>query len=306
MGDGGREIVALDVGGTAVKSGVLRGDPAEAARVLAHESGRAAEVLGHLEREPIDSAAAPEAIVARLAAICDRQTARCTRPVALAFAFPGPCDYARGIPLLTGLGKFDRLHGLELGALLAARLARPLPITFVNDAAAAAIGEALARRLEGRALTITLGTGFGTAFLDGAAIDARAFPWSATGELFAEPAFGMRADDAFSIRGLDRRFADRGVDCAALATGTIEIDRDEPLRTLFRRFGADLGGWLVPYAREAGIARVIVGGGLAAHFHRFGPTMARALGLPVEPALLGDAAALVGAAHHAARHLALG
>ncbi len=304
MSDARREIVALDVGGTAVKSGVLLGDPAEVARVLARDPVRASEVLAHLEREAIDSAAGREAIVARLAEICDRQTARCARPEVIAIGFPGPCDYERGIPLLRGLGKFDALHGLDLGARLAERLAHPLPITFVNDASAAAVGEALARDLEGRALMITLGTGFGTAFLDGKAIDGRTFPWSATGELFAEPAFGGRADDAFSIRGLDLRLADRGVDCAGLAARPGAIDADAALRERFHRFGVDLGGWLVPYARTAGVGLVIVGGGLAAHFPRFGPAMARALGLPVEPARLGDAAALVGAADHAARRLA--
>lgn len=294
------EIVALDVGGTSVKSGVLRADPATVARVLAgREPAGPTSVLDHLERTPIDSSAAPDAVVAALAAICDRQTRRCARPRALAFTFPGPFDYARGIPRLTGLGKFDALFGIDLGARLTSALARPLPISFVNDAAAAAIGEALARDLAGRALTITLGTGFGTAFVDGAAIDGRTLPWSATGELFAEPAFGVRADDAFSIRGLDARLADLGIDCAGLAGRSDTIGAAPDLAERFRRFGADLGLWLIPYARRAEIGLVVVGGGLSAHFPWFGPAMAEALGLPVERALLGDAAALVGAAQHA-------
>lgn len=280
-------IVVLDVGGTAVKSGLVLGR----GRLLRELP----EVL-HAKRQPLDSGAPAEAIADLLAGIVNGHLAACADAALLAIAFPGPCDYARGIPYIDNLAKFGLLHGVDLHALLARRIRATLPIAFVNDAQAAALGEALARRLDAPALMLTLGTGFGSAFLDGMAISTRRFPWSPTGELFAEPALGARADDVFSIRGLDQRLARLGLTCAELPRLVAAGAVGEELAAELRAFGSELGRWLVPYIAAAGVRCVIAGGGLARLFPWFGDALGGEAGVPVQCGLLGDRAALVGAA----------
>ncbi len=294
-----RRIVALDVGGTAIKSGMVIGSPRNAAGLWVANGGESGAVgLVQLARSPIDSNAAANVIVQTLVDACHRLIGPSGRATGLAIAFPGPCDYARGIPYLTDFGKFDTLYGCDVKAMITARLASPLPISFVNDAAAAALGEALARQLVGRTLMITLGTGFGSAFLDGAKISRESFPWSSTGELSLEPAFGMRADDVFSIRGLDHRLAAHGTSCRHLAETASQAYIRADIAGELYRFGSDLGTWLAPYITAAKASLLIVGGGLAAYFPWFGPTLTDAVAIPSEAAILGDAAAVIGATSH--------
>jgi glucokinase len=84
-------------------------------------------------------------------------------------AVPGPFDYRAGVGLFEGVGKFDSLNGVDVGAELRARIASgPGEILFLNDAAAFALGEWRwgAARGHRRSVAITLGTGVGSAFLD--------------------------------------------------------------------------------------------------------------------------------------------
>ena len=84
-------------------------------------------------------------------------------------AFPGPFDYERGISLIQGVRKFDRLYGLDVTESLLARLegAGVEECRYVNDAAAFALGECFcgAASGAGRVMALTLGTGFGSGFV---------------------------------------------------------------------------------------------------------------------------------------------
>jgi len=281
------EVIALDVGGSSVKCGIVAGAGTQAGGMPP-----ARDVARHL----IDSGAAAERMADRLAEIARGLIAQCRDPAFIAIAFPAPSDYARGIPYLVGLAKFGSLYGVDLKGLIARRLGRDIPMHFVNDAAAAALGEALARQLDTPALMLTVGTGLGSAFLDGMAMSGRALPWSTSGELYAEPALDARADDVFSIRGLDARLAPLSIRCAELPAIVAAGQVSAELAAELARFGADLGRWVRPYAVFADCRLIIVGGGLGQMFDWFGPAFAAAAGIAVEPARLGDRAALVGAA----------
>ena len=90
----------------------------------------------------------------------------------LGVAVPGPFDYARGVSEIAH--KLDGLYGVDLRSELCAAAALPDPaaIRFLNDAEAFLLGEwwAGAARRHVRAVGITLGTGLGSAFIDGGEI----------------------------------------------------------------------------------------------------------------------------------------
>jgi glucokinase len=152
-------VPALEIGGSHVKgaavdlvSGRLVAQTARRRRL--DPNGSAAEILG--------------AIIACGNAVKADPGAR------WGVAIPGPFDYEDGVALFADVGKFDALHGVNVGHALS--LALPGPpggVTFLNDAEAFALGEWLFGVARGhrRFVGITLGTGVGSAFmLDGVAL----------------------------------------------------------------------------------------------------------------------------------------
>jgi glucokinase len=206
----------------------------------------------------------------------------------VAMAFPGPCDYARGVPGRHDDGKFAALAGVDLRAELRGRLGRAeLAIGFCNDAEAAILAEARhgAGRAFARVLGITLGAGLGACLVAGGAIvaaDAGIVP----AELYRRPFGAASADDAFSDRGLRARL--HGADPATA--------RDDEARRAFAAFGADLGVFLAPWAEALRAEAVVVAGGIAAAYPLFGPSLEAALAPAVHAGELGSAAGLIGAA----------
>jgi glucokinase len=94
-----------------------------------------------------------------------------TGPADWAVAVPDPFDYSRGIGLFRDVGKFDALYGVDVGRALAEAITpRPRSITFAHDTEAFLLGEWLdgAARGARRCAAVTLGTGVGSAFLEGA------------------------------------------------------------------------------------------------------------------------------------------
>ncbi len=77
---------------------------------------------------------------------------------------PGPFDYPTGVGRFAGVGKFESLAGVDVGAGLRERLTgRAERLCFLNDADAFAIGEYRAGAARGhqRVVCLTLGTGWG-------------------------------------------------------------------------------------------------------------------------------------------------
>lgn len=285
-----RVVIALDVGGSAVKSGMVSAD------------GQVA----HQERAPIDSSGSAGLIVSTLQAAIERQLALIGRAgrtglAGVAFGFPGPFDYANGVCYIpTGQQKYEAIYGLDLRAELGRRLGLDgLSIVFRNDAEAAIVGEARygAGRGHNRLLGITLGTGLGAAFLDRGAPVREGARVPPNGELYAEPYRGAIADDTFSARGLRARLhaADPSADDLAAAAAAAQNGAPE-LRAAFAEFGAELGTFLAPYVSKFGADMVLVLGGLAHALDLFGPSLAAALPVPARPGALGADAALLGAA----------
>jgi glucokinase len=140
-------VFAIDVGGTAVKTGlVARGGTFLAKDSFAFDRGLDFEAF-------VDRLAARGSDLARAAGV---------EPWAVAVATPGYSDPATG-ELLDGAGNVPVLRGRSLRAALADRLG--LPAVCANDGVAAALGEleyGAGRRFRRFAL-MTFGTGVGGA-----------------------------------------------------------------------------------------------------------------------------------------------
>ena len=87
----------------------------------------------------------------------------------IGFAMPGPFSYDKGIALFKGNEKYLNLYGVHVDNEIRSRLGLPaeMPVRFMNDATSFAISEAWIGVGKGipRIIALTLGTGFGSAFI---------------------------------------------------------------------------------------------------------------------------------------------
>jgi glucokinase len=276
--------IALDVGGSSVKSAVVV---------------PGGQVLGAVREAPLDGAGSADAILGSLArAITGHLTDAV--PAGIGLGFPGPFDYGAGVSWITGVEKFEALYGLYVADGLRQRVGlREVPILFRNDAEAAIVGEAVygAGRGRQRLIGVTLGTGLGSAFVVAGQPVATGPGVPAQGWLYPVRFRGQPADDCFSRRGLLARLRAAGAPWADVKLAA-EAARsgDRAARQIFAAFGADLGSFLDPFAVAFGAEAVLVAGGLARALDLFLANLQQALSVPVLPAQRGSEAALLGAA----------
>ncbi|MEU9362608.1 ROK family protein [Streptomyces sp. NPDC048301] len=204
-------------------------------------------------------------------------------------AVPGPFDYEAGIGMYRGIGKFEALHGVDVGAELRARLPDPRAVSFLNDADAFAIGEHHATNLPKprRSVYVTLGTGVGSSFLrDGHPVtegpdvppEGRAHRIDVDGrpleevvsrqairERYARAAGRDEAPDVSVIAGLARR-----ADPHASAT----------INGCFTTLGRALAPWCAAFRPDV----MVVGGSMAASWDLIGPALRAGLTAGAETA----------------------
>lgn len=278
-------IIALDVGGTSIKSGIVQ---------------PGGVVRGGTSSTPIDSRGAADPILDTLARIITRHadTARAAEMRGVAMGVPGPFEYDAGVSRIRGLGKFEALFGLNVRDALQSRTRLTVPFAFRNDAEAAIVGEARygAGKAHRRLLGVTLGTGMGSAFVaDGRCVrDGKDVPPG--GELYGQPVAGARADDWFSKRGLERRLQDAGLAPDIPAAADAARAGDARAVGVFESFGSELGAFLGPHLRAFGAGVLLVLGGIARSFDLFGPSLREHVPLPVLTGARPEEAALLGAA----------
>jgi glucokinase len=188
--------------------------------------------------------------------------------VGIGIAMPGPFDYVNGIGLFTGANaKFQSINQVNLRAEIQENIGlKRIPIRFINDATAFAIGEYFLGKLIGakQTLAITLGTGLGSAFLSEGIPVIVEDTVPENGCIWHLPLENGIADDYFSTRGLIHRFYERsgkkvkGVkEIVDLAKENIEAEE------LFSDFGKKLALFLSPWVKRFSVETIVFGGNIS-------------------------------------------
>ncbi|MFE3519589.1 ROK family protein [Streptomyces sp. NPDC059166] len=236
-------------------------------------------------------------------------------------AVPGPFDYAAGIGRFRGIGKFEALHGVDVGAELRDRLPHPRAISFLNDADAFALGEHHGADLAkpGRSVCVTLGTGVGSSFLrDGRPVtegpdvppEGRAHRITVDGrpleEVVSRQAIRARYAGA---AGLDERAGVPDVRAIAALARRNDPHALATISGCFTALGRALAPWCAAFRPDV----MVVGGSMTASWDLIGPALRTGLTAGAEAAGEGavvaamdlrtarrpDDAPLIGAAHWA-------
>ena len=222
----------------------------------------------------------------------------------IGFAMPGPFDYPGGIALFKGVKKFDALNGINIRQEMKQRIGLPAScaIRFVNDATCFAIGEAWMGQAAkyNRVMAITLGTGFGSAFMsEGVPIE--------TGEevppqgcVYHLPFGDSNGDEHFSTRWFIARYQElTGKKTEGVLDLIKRYNSDLTVQKLFSEFGENLGTFLSPWMKLFKTECLVMGGNIAKSQDFFLPDFKSSLqkngvdNLDIYLSALGENAAII-------------
>jgi glucokinase len=193
----------------------------------------------------------------------------------IGFAMPGPFDYVKGICYIRGVAKYENLYGFNITDAISSSLDVPedFLIRFMNDASSFAVGEAWAGSASKatRSLSITLGTGFGSAFINNRIpiVDGDEVP--KLGCIYHLPYRDGIADDYFTTRGLLGRYRNAtGKELKGVKELAELAPKDKIVKDLFNDFGQNAAIFLTPWLKNFQAEILVVGGNISHAYNLFG------------------------------------
>jgi len=180
-------------------------------------------------------------------------------------AFPGPFNYDKGVSEIKGVGgKFESTFGIHIEqALKNFTGLNTVPFVFSNDADCFAEGAYFLNKLESkRTVFLTLGTGFGSAFMVNGDLVKKHPDVPENGVFYDKPFLDTIADECFSTRwilGEYKRLSGETIESVkAIADLNTDISN-----AVFRTFGANMGTFLFPWLEKLGCQELVIGGNIS-------------------------------------------
>lgn len=204
----------------------------------------------------------------------------------IGLAFPGPFDYEDGVSKIRGLGKFDALYNVNIKEAIREVLVKStivlkpdFTIFFANDAKCFAFGEYLQRErgIESGGY-FTLGTGFGSTFIENGTVLKGVKGLPESGMLFSQPFRGGVLDDYLSARGLTKIVYDiYGKKIELKEVSNYAKNFDFQAIEAFRRYGCLIAEALIPIIRYLNLDELVFGGQISKSFVFFRGELDRVL-----------------------------
>lgn len=200
----------------------------------------------------------------------------------IGFAMPGPFDYVKGIALFERVEKYLGLYGVNVSEGIRTRLKLParIPVRYMNDATAFAVGEAWMGVAEGtvRSMAITLGTGFGSAFIDDGIPVVEREDTPPLGCVWHLPYKESIADNYFSTRWFVKQYAEiSGETMPGVKEIADKARKDPKVAALFTEYGTGIGSFLGPWLNTFNAEVLAIGGNMVGASDLFLPAFEKAL-----------------------------
>ncbi|MCM4150840.1 ROK family protein [Arenibacter sp. N53] len=186
--------------------------------------------------------------------------------VDIACAMPGPFHYKTGLALFVGNNqKYESLYNVsipdELGKYIKGT---NLDFRFINDATAFGVGVASMGKAKNysKVVAITLGTGFGSAFIKDGEPQVISHDVPKGGFMWDKPYKDGLGDDYFSTRWCIKRYKDiTGVE----TTGVKQIANanNDNSRKVFVEFGSNMAEFMLPFLKNYQPDLIILGGNVS-------------------------------------------
>ena len=192
------------------------------------------------------------------------------RLTGIGFAMPGPFNYDEGISLMKGNNKYESLYNFNIAKFIRKQfvLEDDFPVRFENDAACFGLGESLQQDVceFDEVIAVTLGTGFGAAFLRNNRILKDGDNVPVRGELYNQPYLDGIAEDYVSTAWLLQQY-NQNNDAAVSEVKEI-ADRaiagnDPKASAVFNQFGEHFAACILPWIKQFGPGCLVIGGSIA-------------------------------------------
>jgi glucokinase len=225
----------------------------------------------------------------------------------IGFAMPGPFDYVKGISYIKGVAKYENLYGFNIGDAILSSLEVPdnFGIRFMNDASSFAVGEAWGGKAMKvtRSMSVTLGTGFGSAFISNKipVVDGPEVP--KLGCVYHLPFNGKIADESFSTRWFISSYKTiSGKEVSGVRELAELAKSDKKVHDLFIEYGNNMGIFLAPWLNRFRAEVLVIGGNISNAYNLFGDVFEKRLksekcNCRVDLSDLKEDAALLGSAY---------
>lgn len=194
----------------------------------------------------------------------------------IGFAMPGPFQYKNGIAMFQRNDKYEALYEVSVASELAMYLNQPeLNMRFLNDAASFGVGASINSlyNKEQKVVAITLGTGFGAAFLQGnlPVISGKNIPQG--GRLWDQPFLTGIADDYFSTRWFLLKYKE--ITGNKLITGVKDVvNHDKEIASeLFLEFANNFSEFMLPFLKKFNADVLQIGGSITKSKNLFLPVV---------------------------------
>jgi len=258
-------------------------------------------------KSPVNSKASKEEIFRKWGNVINQtlEKVKDRNVVGIGIAMPGPFQYKTGIAMFERNDKYESLHKVSVGLELPKYLnGKNISIRFLNDASSFGIGGALIKKIEKnqKIVAITLGTGFGAAFLKNhvPVVNDEYVPEG--GSLWNKVFLDGIADDYFSTRWFISKYekftGENGIE------GVKEIVNTNSIYSLklFNEFAVNLSEFIVPYLAKFDANLLVLGGNITKSHHLFLPAVIQKLkekGCDVSVAIIDntDKACIIGSSY---------
>ncbi|MCC9063545.1 ROK family protein [Flavobacterium piscisymbiosum] len=253
--------IGVDIGGSHISSAAVNGNDF----VI---------IPGTYFSGAVDSKASKEVIIKKWAEIINRTIQiiqetydySSSDAIGIAFSMPGPFQYETGIAMFEGNDKYESLYNVSVAEELLKYLStQNVSFRFLNDASCFGVGGSLKQEseLNSKVIAITLGTGFGAAFLDNKLPITQGSNVPHNGCLWDKPFQDSIADNYFSTRWFLNQY--ESVTGNKLTDGVKEIAAIEDYSTakIFDDFANNLSEFLAPFILDFDADVLILGGNIA-------------------------------------------
>ena len=223
--------------------------------------------------------------------------------ISIGFAIPGPFHYKTGQAMFAGNDKYENLYKVSIPDEFVNYLSvKNSNMRFLNDATSFGVGVSSmgkAKNLK-KIIAVTLGTGFGSAFIKDGIPQVLADDVPQGGCLWDKPFKETIADDYFSTRWFIKRYFEIS---SKKAHGVKEIANanDESSKLVFTEYGSNMADFMLPYLDKYQPDAIILGGNVALAHEFFLPVLKQKIkeaGIitEIEISTLMEDAAIIGSA----------